>query len=41
VLVSAPSATQVQLDTANLPTGAYIVKVQAGEQTASYNLIKQ
>lgn len=41
VLVSTPSTTQVQLDTANLPTGAYIVKVQAGEQVASYNLIKQ
>ena len=41
VLRNSPSATQVQLDMAALPTGAYIVKVQAGEQLGSYNLIKQ
>lgn len=41
VLRSTPSATQVQLDMSSLPTGAYIVKVQAGAQLGSYNLIKQ
>ena len=41
VLVNTPSATEVQMDMTNLPTGAYVVKVKAGEQTGSYNLIKQ
>jgi hypothetical protein len=41
VLQSIPSATQVELDMSSLATGSYIVKVQAGEQIGSYNLIKQ
>jgi hypothetical protein len=41
VLRNTPSATQVQLDMSTLSTGAYIVKVQAGNQLGSYNLIKQ
>ena len=31
---------QTQIDMSALPTGSYIVKVQAGEQVASYNLVK-
>lgn len=31
---------QTQIDMSTLPTGSYIVKVQAGEQVASYNLVK-
>lgn len=41
VLQSAPSTNQVELDTSSLPSGAYIIKVQAGEQIGSYNLIKE
>jgi len=41
VLVATPSTTQVQMDMSNLQTGAYIVKVQAGTQVGSYNLIKE
>ncbi len=41
VLQVTPSATQTQVDMSNLPTGAYIVKVQAGEQVGAYNLIKE
>ena len=32
---------QKQIDMSALPTGSYIVKVQAGEQVASYNLVKR
>ena len=41
VLNATPSATQTQVDMSNLPTGAYVVKVQAGEQVGAYNLIKE
>lgn len=41
VLQALPSKTQVEIDMSTLSTGSYIVKVQAGHQTASYNLIKQ
>jgi len=41
VLSATPSTTQAQIDMSALPTGAYIVKVQAGEQIGSYNLIKK
>jgi len=41
VLQSNPSTTDVALDMSTLPTGTYIVKVQAGEQIGSYNLIKE
>lgn len=41
VLNATPSATETQINMSNLPTGAYIVKVQAGEQVGSYNLIKE
>ncbi len=41
VLQNIPSTNQVELDMSNLPSGAYIVKVQAGEQIGSYNLIKE
>lgn len=34
------NSEQVQLDLNILPTGSYIVKVQAGNQIGSYNLIK-
>ncbi len=41
VLRKIPSQTQVRLDISNLQTGAYVVKVQAGDQLGSYTLIKQ
>jgi len=41
VLQVTPSTTTTQVDMSYLPTGAYIVKVQAGEQVGSYNLIKE
>jgi hypothetical protein len=41
VLEAAPSATSTQIDMSHLNSGAYIVKVQAGDQTGSYNLIKE
>jgi len=41
VLQSTPSTTEVALDMSSLPTGTYIVKVQAGEQIGSYSLIKE
>jgi len=41
VLQSTPSTNQVELDMSHLPVGAYIVKVQAGEQIGTYNLIKE
>jgi hypothetical protein len=41
VLSVAPSAATTQVDMSYLPTGAYIVKVQAGDQIGSYNLIKE
>jgi len=41
VLKSTPSSTQAQMDMTMLPTGAYIVKVQVGDQIGSYNLLKQ
>ena len=41
VLNATPSDTQTQVDMSNLPTGAYVVKVQAGEQVGAYNLIKE
>ena len=41
VLQSVPSTNQVELDMSSLPSGAYIIKVQAGEQIGSYNLIKE
>ena len=41
VLQTTPSTTQVEIDMSALSTGSYIVKVQAGEQVGSYNLIKQ
>lgn len=41
VLQSVPSATAVEIDMTSLSAGSYIVKVQAGEQIGSYNLIKE
>ena len=41
VLQSIPQDTQVKINTSHLQTGAYIVKVQAGEQMGSYQLIKE
>ncbi len=41
VMRNSPSNTEVQIDMSALPTGAYIVKVQAGNQVGSYSLIKQ
>ncbi len=41
VLEVAPSTTATQIDMSHLDSGAYIVKVQAGNQTGSYNLIKE
>ncbi len=41
VLQSTPIATQVAIDMTSLSTGAYVVKVQAGNQIGSYNLMKQ
>lgn len=35
------TSSQTQIDMSALPTGSYIVKVQAGEQVASYNLVKR
>jgi len=41
VLKATPNATATQIDMSALPTGSYVVKVQAGNQVGSYNLIKQ
>jgi len=41
VLTVLPNTTETQVDMSNLPVGAYIVKVQAGSQLGSYNLIKE
>lgn len=41
VMLRSLNTSQVQLDVSQLKTGVYIVKVQAGNQVASYNLIKQ
>lgn len=35
------TSNQTKIDMSVLPTGSYIVKVQAGEQVASYNLVKE
>ncbi|MCC7521572.1 MAG: T9SS type A sorting domain-containing protein [Flavobacteriaceae bacterium] len=40
VMSQSTDNNQVQLDLSNLPTGSYIVRVQAGNQVGSYNLIK-
>ncbi len=41
VLQSNPQDTQVEINTSELQTGAYIVKVQAGNQIGSYQLLKE
>jgi hypothetical protein len=41
VLTALPNTTETQVDMSNLPAGTYIVKVQAGSQLGSYNLIKE
>jgi len=41
VLQTTTANTQVEIDTSTLSTGSYLVKVQAGNQIGSYNLIKQ
>ncbi len=41
VLQSTPATNTVELDMSNLPSGTYIVKVQASNQIGSYNLIKK
>lgn len=40
VMSQSTDNNQVQLDLSGLPTGSYIVRVQAGNQVGSYNLIK-
>jgi len=35
------NTSKTQIDTSTLPSGAYIVKIQAGTQIGSYSLIKQ
>jgi hypothetical protein len=40
VMSQSTDNNQVQLDLSSLPTGSYIVRVQAGNQVGSYNLIK-
>ncbi len=41
VLRASTRGAQVQLNTSNLPSGTYIIKVKAGEQVGSYKLIKE
>jgi len=41
VLSVSPSAAETQIDMSALPTGAYVLKVKAGEQFGTYNLIKE
>lgn len=41
VLQNTPATIEVELDMSMLPTGTYVVKVQAGDQIGAYNLIKQ
>ncbi len=41
VLKTSPEETQVEINTSSLEPGAYIVKVQAGNQIGSYQLLKE
>jgi hypothetical protein len=41
VLETSSNSNNTQIDLSTLPSGSYIVKIQAGEQVGSYNLIKQ